>query len=130
MKLNSFLRILLGVSFVLLCVFIFQPRAWSSPGEELKGKKPYPGKGPVPVAVPVAVPAGDGGEATLSVTGAVTGVSNANGTVTVTPPSNAPLTWLGISTGAVPLADEATDAIDGVNHDFFILTVSGTVADW
>lgn len=131
MKLNSFFRIFLGVWFALLCVFITQPRALSSSKDlqkfqERKGKKAHPDRS----VVLAAVPAGDGGEATLSATGAVTGVSSANGTVTVTPPSNAPLTWLGISTGAVPQADEMTDAIDGVNHDFFILTVGGTVADW
>ena len=42
-----------------------------------------------------------------------------------------PLTWKGDSTGGVPSADETTvTPIDGVNHDFFILTVNGTQASW
>src|SRR3977135_3082549 len=72
-----------------------------------------------------AAPAGDAGEATLAVTGVVTITSQGNGTVT-----NPPLQWLGVATGAVPQVDETTNAIDGVNHDFFILTVGGQPADW
>lgn len=72
-----------------------------------------------------AAPLGDAGEAALAASGAVTITSQGNGTVT-----NPPLQWLGVSNGAVPQVDETTNAIDGVNHDFFILTVGGQPADW
>src|SRR5438270_11081737 len=76
-----------------------------------------------------APPAGDAGEATLATTGTVANVSNGNGTVTTTG-GHAPVTWLGVAVGAPPQVDETTDAQDGLNHDFFILTVGGQPADW
>ncbi len=67
---------------------------------------------------------GNAGEATIAPSGTVTITSQGTGTVT-----KPPLKWFGVSSGAVPQPDEGA-AIDGVNHDFFILTVAGLKSDW
>ena len=71
---------------------------------------------------PTESTAGNAGAATLSVTGVSTLTSSgAKGKATANP-----ITWTAVSTGAVPSTGEDGSSIDGVNHDYFVLTVDPT----
>ena len=126
---KTFLKTFLLIFTFLLAVHIGAPTVFA--------KKPSPTPTPTPTATPTPTPAptptaggaGDAGEAALDPTAKATVISQGNGTVT-TSNGSAPMTWLGVSTGAVPQVDETTNAVDGVNHDYFILYVGGQPGDW
>ena len=70
------------------------------------------------------VPTGDNGAGTIHADGTNSADSQGDGgTVTANP-----LTWRGTATGGAS-SDEST-AVDGVNHDFFVLHVAGNPSDY
>ena len=79
---------------------------------------------------PTPAPAGDAGEASIAPDGSAVVTSQGTGTVTAPTPPPPSLRWYGVSPGTPPQVDEQTNPVDGANHDYFILTVNGTIASW